>query len=145
MKKQMAILFAFATALLLLSAAPAANTPGVAPAFDIRVDVHPSNEDPYQLLARRTPLTYTCSTVVFEADSQPLRAYGSAELVVSPGGSEKTKKTFGEFAIAFVASVNQTADRAQTDVTIMRGEKIIARQHASMLLKHQEPKFVPVR
>ena len=109
--------------------------PVVGPGFEVRIDIHPSYMDHYQLLkARRTPSTFTCTAEVFEVGTN--RIYGSADLAVLPGHNEKTTQTFGDYTMTF--SVKLNTYRAEADVTVKRGEQLITRQRSTVYVRANE-------
>ena len=130
--------------LVLLAAsilAPSPSTPILTPAFDVSVSIAPSSLDHYQLLRRKTPETFTCRAWVSDASSNS--GFGWAELVVTPGSSAQTTKALAEgYTMEF--SVTLKASRADSVVTIKRGERLITRQRSAVHLEQAEGN-IPLR
>ena len=123
------------TVLLVLAAInvqPAALPDLTAP--DVRISITPSTMDPYQLLRRKTPQTYTCQATVSEADTRNL--YVSAEIVIAPGESQSVTRRQGEYTLDF--SVKMRNQRADAVATVKRGEKVLTRQRSTMYLQTPE-------
>ena len=118
--------------LLAISLAAPAAPPAVSPAIEVTIDIHPSSADHYQLLKRRpTPDTFTCQANVMEAESH--RLYGDLNLVVGPGESDHTTKTFGDYTMTFGVSLKN--NRADAVVEVKRGEQLITRQRSIVHLQ----------
>jgi|SRR5262245_33953347 len=108
--------------------APELTTP------EVTISIAPSSMDDYQLLRRRTPYTYTCQAWVFEADTQNL--YVHAEIVIAPGESRSVTRKAGEYTLDF--SVTLKNQRADSVVTVKRGEKVLTRQRSTMYVQMPE-------
>jgi len=107
---------------------------------EVTISIHPSSMDSYQLLERKTPGTYTCTALVSQAGTNT--AFVSAELVVTPGRTEKVTKQAGEYALDFSVSVK--SQRAEAVVTVKRGDKVLTRQRSSVFLNAGEGN-IPLR
>jgi hypothetical protein len=105
---------------------------------EVIVTIAPSSMDRYQLLKRKTPDTYTCRVTVrdAESDSPAIRA----ELVLS-GGSDKVTRRIGDYTIDF--SVTMKLQKAETDVTVKRSERVLTRQRSTVSFQSGQ-KIVPV-
>lgn len=119
-------------------AAPAADIPELT-APEVRISVHPSFMDSYQLLKRKTPQTYTCTAFVMQAETHI--GYLKAELVVSSGTTEKVSKKFGEYGLDFAVTVKN--QMAETVVTVKRGDRVLTRQSSTVSLNIQDARVVP--
>lgn len=102
------------------------------PPIAINVQVQPSFMDPYMLLTRQTPYTYTCSAIVFDADSR--KGLTSVKTIVERGKSETLKKTNGEYSVEFMVKINAAGDHAETRVVVQRNGAIITEQTSSTAL-----------
>jgi hypothetical protein len=109
-------------------------TPPDLTAPEVRISIHPSSMDSYQLLKRKTPDTYTCTALVTQAGTEI--GYVSAELVVRPGHPETVTKYGGEYALDF--SVTLKSQRAEAVATVKRGGKLLTRQRSTVYLKMDE-------
>jgi len=129
------------TLLFILNAAvtPAANIPDLT-APEVNISIRPSSMDEYQLLKRKTLQTYTCTAFVFQEGTHA--AYAHAELVVSPGTTEKVTKQSGEYGMDF--SVTLKHNHAEALVTVKRGDKVVTRQRSTVYLNTGEPEIIPV-
>ena len=125
------------TLLLLLSVTV---TPPDLTAPEVMISIHPSSMDSYQLLKRKTPDTYTCNALVTQAGTNV--GYVSAELVVSPGTTEKITRRAGEYELDFAVTLKN--QRAEAVATVKRGDKVLTRQRSTVYLKMDE-KAVPIR
>lgn len=125
------------TLLLALASVLAAQQPAAVPeltAPEVYVSIRPSSFDTYQLLRRRTPETFTCSASVTQAETHHL--YVAAELVLRAGESDKVTRTEGEYTLDFAVTMKK--QRADTLVTVKRGEKVLTRQRSTMYLQTPE-------
>lgn len=119
-----------------------AKTP--APPFAIHIEVQPSTMDAYQLLARQTPQTYTCSVVVYQIGTKlPLAAPRS--LIVLPGKSESRVTTNSGYTVEFTADISASADRAHTRVIVKHGDTVLNDQDSTVILMRTQPRNVPVK
>jgi hypothetical protein len=130
------------TLLFILNAAvtPSADIPELT-APEVNISIRPSYMDSYQLLTRKTPQTYTCQAWVEQAGT-PRVAYLNAELVVSPGKTEKISRQTGEYAMDFEVTLKN--NEAHAVVTVKRGERILTRQRSTVYLNTGQPVIVPV-
>jgi hypothetical protein len=130
------------TLLFVLNAAviPAADIPELT-APEVNISIQPSYLDSYQLLKRKTPETYTCSAWVEQAGAKPRRAYITADLVVSPGGSEKVSRRVGDYALDFAVTMKD--NRAHAEVTVKRGDQVLTRQSSTVYLNKPQTAFLP--
>lgn len=115
----------------------------LAPPLEIRISVLPSATDPYQLLKRPSPSTYSCSAVVIEAGTNHL--LGSAQLVVGRGDRQTTKRSAGGLQTEFTVSVTAKGERADAEVVVTRGAEVLTKQRTSMSLLLPSEKIVPVK
>ena len=126
------------TLLLLISALSLpAEVPDIT-APEVIVSVAPSSMDSYQLLKRKTPETYTCHARVQDAGSK--LGVIAAELVLA-GGTEKVTRRAGDYTLDF--SVTMKLQRAETDVTVKRGDRVLTRQRSTITFQSGQ-KIVPV-
>ena len=102
------------------------------PPLAINVEVQPSFMDSYLLLTRQTPYTYTCSTLVFDAESR--KGILTAKTIVERGKSETLKKTNGEYSVEFTVKINAAGDHAETRVVVQRNGAIVTEQRSSTAL-----------
>jgi len=114
----------FLLALLLTIVPVASPTPPIA----IMVNVQPSFLDPYMLLTRKTPYTYTCRATVADADQR--KGIANAEVIVERGKSETIKQSRGEYELEFTVKINGKGDRADTHVIVRRGGATITEQRS---------------
>ena len=115
-------------ALLLTVLPETAPTPPIA----INVEVRPSFMDPYMLLTRKTPYTYTCETLVFDAASR--KGLLKATAIVERGKSETAKAKSGEYSAEFTVKINAAGDHAETRVVVQRNGAVVTEQHSSTAL-----------
>ena len=113
---------------LLLTILPVNPTPPIA----INVQVQPSFMDPYMLLTRQTPYTYTCTALILDAESR--KGLTSVKTIVERGKSETQKKTAGEYSVEFMVKINAAGDHAETRVVVQRNGALITEQHSSTAL-----------
>jgi hypothetical protein len=102
------------------------------PPLAINVNVQPSFMDPYLLLTRQTPYTYTCSVLVFDAESR--KGLLNARTIVERGKSETQKKTNGEYSVEFTVKINVAGDHAETQVVVQRNGAIVGEQSSNTAL-----------
>lgn len=128
------------TLLFVLNAVVAA-TPEVPEltAPEVHVSIHPSFMDEYQMLKRKTPETYTCTAFVTQAETH--FGYLKAELVVSPGRTEKITTKSRDYELDFAVTLK--GQRAETVVTVKRGDRILTRQSSTVSLNIQDARVVP--
>jgi hypothetical protein len=127
--------------LLLLAAtlsSPARMPEILAP--EVMVTIAPSSMDEFQLLKRKTPETYTCTLLVRDADTKS--AAIGADLVLRPGQSDKVSRVVGEYTLDF--SVSMKNQRAETLVTVKRGDKVLTRQRSTVDLRTDQG-IIPIR
>jgi len=129
------------TLLFILNAAitPAAPIPDLT-APEVDVSIRPSYLDEYQLLKRSTPETYTCQAIVKQAEGHAI--YASADLVVSPGKTEKVSRKNGDYTVDFAVTLKN--NRAESIVTVKRGETVLTRQRSTVYLNTRDPVIIPV-
>ncbi len=108
---------------------------------EVRVSIRPSFMDPYQLLRRPSPSTYTCEALVSQADTKV--AFLHAKLVVARGAMEKTTALARGYSLEFSVTVKNERE-ANAVVTVKRGEQIITRQRSTVNLRTDEG-VVPVQ
>ena len=130
------------TLLLILNAAvtPAPQIPDLT-APEVNISIRPSYMDSYQLLKRKTPDTYTCEAFVSEAGTN--HAYIAAELVVTPGRTEKITKQNGDYGLDFAVTLKN--NRAEAVATVKRGDKVLTRQRSTVYLNTREAAIIPIR
>ena len=114
----------------LLTVLPQVTTP--TPPIAINVEVMPSFMDEYMLLTRQTPYTYTCRTLVFDAESR--KGILSVNKIVERGKNETVKGTRGEYSVEFTVKINAAGDHAETRVVVQRNGAIVTEQRSSMAL-----------
>ena len=115
---------------LLLTVLPVATA---TPPLAINVEVQPSFMDPYMLLNRQTPYTYTCKTLVMDAESK--KGLLTASAIVERGKNETIKTKRGEYALEFTIKINAAGDHAETRVVVQRNGAIVTEQRSSTALK----------
>jgi hypothetical protein len=107
---------------------------------EVYVSIQPSWMEPYQLLRRKTPDTYTCRATVTQAETSAI--YLSAELFLHPGETQKTSRTVAGHTLDFAVTMKNR--RAESVVTVRRGEKLLTRQRSTIYLPTPEG-VVPLR
>lgn len=138
--KRSLIVAILALAFLLLAAMKTDN----ATPLGAHVTVAPSTRDPYQLLRRATPDTYTCRALVYDADN-PQFAFASLDVVVAPGGKESKSITVQGLTSTFTVGISKDNDRAVTQVTAKRGEKFVLNQRSEIELRAPGRTIIPLQ
>jgi len=138
MKRIAAVVTSIAAVLLFVRAGSV-----TAPPLQIFISVGPSASDPYQLLKRASPRTYTCSVVVTEAGTNHL--LGDAKLVVGRDDRQTTKRSVGGLQTEFTVSVTAKGERADAEVVVKRGAEVLTKQLTRMSLLLPSEKIVPVK
>lgn len=138
MKRIAAVVTSIAAVLLFVRAGSV-----TAPPLQIFISVGPSASDPYQLLKRASPRTYTCSVIVTEAGTNHL--LGDAKLVVGRGDRQATKRSVGGLQTEFTVSVTAKGERADAEVVVKRGAEVLTKQITRMSLLLPSEKIVPVK
>ncbi len=135
--QRIAVLMVFLAATsILVAAPPPEKLAPVSPAFEISIDVHPSSSEPYQLLRRTTPSTYTCTATVTTPGTTSLH---QSQIIAEPGTPEETRQKFGDgFQLKFNVSVSRTGNEARAVAEISRDGQILARQSSQILLQRPE-------
>jgi|SRR5579884_1401807 len=109
----------------------------LAAALAIRVDVHPSIADEYQLLTRPTPETYTCSVLVKDPDAKKIEA-NIPKLIVAPGSTETAKSPAADYWVELTVKVkpatNLDAETADTHVIVHHLGDVVADQESTITL-----------
>ena len=130
----MRTLFA-AFALVLLSAA-------ADPVLDINVSVTPTSHSSFQLLARPTPDTYTCTASVMD----PPRGGVTAQVIAKPGVPAQITHKNCDYEVEFRVDIAKTGDVADTKVTAKHAGIVVARQHSTVrLVKSNEKPYKPAQ
>lgn len=132
--KRTATLVVLVFAFLLISAM---KTEDDAP-LGVNVVVAPSLRDPYQLLDRATPHTYTCRADVYDANDRAY-VFAAPEVFVAPGEKESKTVTWRSLEVTFTVGVSKSHDRAITQVTAKRGGRIVLNQRSEIYLAQAEP------
>lgn len=110
----------------------------------VQVSIAPSVHDPYQLLRRTTPETYTCRAYVYDATDERY-GFASPEVVVAPGERQTKTEVREGLSVTFTVAVSKTNDRAATEVVARRGDKIVLRQKSNVVLRTPGRTIVPLR
>lgn len=106
---------------------------------EVLVSIQPSvMADSYQLLRRKTPETFTCRADVTQPGTHI--TYLAANLVLLPGETQRTVSQMRDYTLEFAVTLRDR--RAETLVTVKRGEKLLTRQRSTMILQ-TPPAFVP--
>ena len=108
------------------------------------VTVAPSTRDPYQLLRRPTPETYTCRAVVYDADD-PQYGFASLEVVVAAGQKQSQSVTVKGLTSTFTVGISKENHHAVTQVTAKRGEKFVLNQRSEIELRPPARTIVPLQ
>ena len=116
-----------------------AQTPELT-APEVYVSIRPSSMDSYQLLRRRTPETFSCRAEVTQSGSHSL--FLSADLVLLAGETQHVTTKRLDYTLEFAVTMKDR--RAETIVTVKRGETLLTRQRSTMILQTPEA-IVPVR
>jgi hypothetical protein len=135
-------LVASAAGLLALAATYTPKTI-VAPPLQVETSVQPSASDPYQLLRRPTPRTYTCSARVLEAGTEHM--LDVVKLIVARGDRQTATRSSNGLRTTFRVSVTSNGERADTEVVVARGGEVLTRQVTSMSLILPSEKIVPAQ
>jgi hypothetical protein len=107
------------------------------PVFGVSVDVRPAGNSPIQPLrrgAREVP--YLCSAVVTRAGNAEARI---GPMTVYPGQLETRSTTTGGLTVKLVANISADGSKAETRVTVRRGDHLLTNQSASVWLQPGEP------
>jgi hypothetical protein len=108
------------------------------------VQIGPSTRDPYQLLRRTTPDTYTCRALVYDANDRSY-VFASLDVVVAPGEKESKSVTAQDLTTTFTVGVSKNSDRAIAQVTSKRGGKIVFNQRSEIELRRPERTIIPLQ
>jgi len=111
--------------------------PAATPPIAVHINVQPSFMDSYQLLTRKTPYTFTCTALAFDAGSK--KALVRASVIAERGKTKTEKKTNGEYAIDFTVTINKDGDRADTRVALQRNGVIVTEQRNMTALTQPAP------
>src|SRR6185503_3153965 len=110
----------------------------------VQVTIAPSTHDPYQLLRRATPETYTCRAFVYDATNERY-GFASPEVIVAAGERQTTTERADGLEVTFTVGVSKENDRAATEVVAKRGDKIVLRQKSDVVLRGPGRAIVPLR
>lgn len=127
--KRTAVLAVLVLSFLLISAM---KTEDATP-LGVNVVIAPSTRDPYMLLERATPNTYTCRAQIYDANDRAY-VFNSAEVIVSPGGKQSETVTVNGLEMTFTVGVSKEQDKAVTQVIAKRGEKMVLNQRSEIEL-----------
>ncbi len=119
------------------------KTDPVPPLLGANVQIGPSTNDPYQLLRRATPDTYTCRALVHDANDRTY-ALASLEVVVAPGERQSDTVTVAGVKATFTVGLSKNSDRAVTQVTAQRGEQYLLNQRSEIELRPPARAIVPL-
>ena len=109
------------------------------------VQIGPSTGDPFQLLRRATPDTYTCRAFVHYAND-PTESFAALELVVAPGHHETKSLKARGLDVTFTVGVSKASDRAVTQVTAKRGgDQYVLNQRSEVELRPPGRTIVPLK
>ena len=104
-----------------------------APALDIETTIRPVTQDPYMLLDRPKPGMFRCQVFVHDAPGSN-RVWTTKDIVLGPGESGESTNELGNLKLLFRARISKSFDRADTDVTLLRDDKVINRQRSTVWL-----------
>jgi hypothetical protein len=112
----------------------------------VEVTIAPTENDPYQLLGpkRSIPGAYRCTARVYDA-SETRFTFVAPQVVVSPGRRESKTVKEQDLSVTFTVAVSQANDRAMTEVTAKRGDKIVLKQKSDVMLRTPGRAIVPLR
>ncbi len=110
----------------------------------VQVSIAPSTHDPYQLLRRATPETYTCRAFVYDATDERY-GFAAPEVIVAAGERQTATERTDGLAVTFTVAVSKENDRAATEVVAKHGDKIVLRQKSDILLRTPGRTIVPLR
>ena len=110
----------------------------------VQVSIAPSTHDPYQLLRRATPETYTCRATVYDATDERY-GFAAPEVIVAAGERQTKTEVRDGLSVTFTVAVSKENDRAATEVVAKRGEKIVLRQKSNVVLRTPGRTIVPLR
>ena len=121
-------------ALLLIAAeVPPALQRNDAPVFDINVTISPVARDQFQLLRSAKPGKYRCFALIHDEPGSR-RVWGPKEIILGPGETREASVEYAGLKATLKATISLDLTNAKTAVTIMRGDKIISRQLATVTL-----------
>jgi len=100
----------------------------------VRVSVQPSTLDPYQLLRRTRPETYTCRASVYDATQERFE-FAAPEVIVAAGERQTAVEVKDGLEVIFTVAVSRQSDRAATEVMAKRGDKIVLQQKSDVVLR----------
>ena len=110
----------------------------------VDVSIAPSTRDPYMLLRRATPDTYTCRAHIYDAND-PHYGFAMAEVVVAPGEKEKKTVVVQGLEMTFTVAIGKGSDLATTKVVAKRGDKIVLNQSSVVELRGPSRTIVPLQ
>jgi hypothetical protein len=106
------------------------------PAFGVSVDIRPASSSPIQPLRRGTrEVPYLCSAVVTRAGNPEARI---RPMTVYPGQLETRSTTTAGLTVKLVANISADGSKAETRVTVHRGDRLLTNQSASVWLQPSE-------
>jgi len=128
MNRLLSVLLIAAAASLFLAATP--DTPP-AP-VDLRIEIAPTSNGPYELLRERYPNTYTCTAMLFDEAHRAINM--RAEVVLRPG-QELTKTTNSRgIEMTLKGRIDAARTGAVAEVTVLRDGTLIAHQQSRVTL-----------
>jgi hypothetical protein len=110
----------------------------------VQVSIAPSAHDPYQLLRRATPETYTCRATVYDATDERF-GFANPEVIVAAGERQSKTEVGNGLEVTFTVAVSKENDRAATEVVAKRGDRIVLRQKSNIVLRTPGRTIVPLR
>lgn len=122
----------FAVSALILLGAATQPVPIADPALELNVQVYPTIYSHYQLLARPTPDTYTCTAALTDPDAK--RGFAQVQLIAKPGTPVDTTKKSGDYEMYFKVDISKTENIARTKVVVKHSGRIVARQSSVVRL-----------
>lgn len=110
----------------------------------VQVSIAPSAHDPYQLLRRATPDTYTCRAFVYDATDERY-GFATPQVIVAAGERQTATELRDGLEVTFTVAVSKENDRAATEVVAKRGDKIVLQQKSDIVLRGPSRTIVPLR
>jgi hypothetical protein len=105
------------------------------PAFEVTVHIAPSSLDPYQLLERQSPFTYTAIADVLDVDGdEPRELLLRARTVVAAGKRETVFERQRDYQVRFTVAVSEKRDRAATEVVVTKNGRVLHRQKSNVVM-----------
>jgi hypothetical protein len=100
----------------------------------VKVSVQPAEHNPYRLLRRAGPETYTCVASVYDATQERFE-FVAPEVTVAAGERRTAVEVRDGLEATFSVAVSKQNDRAATEVMVKRGDKIVLQQKSDVVLR----------